>query len=103
MLAPNPAIAESALPAVDLRAFARRAALPAVLAAGAVALALFAGGRVHAVAQALRNGLSVSPGWVALGIGLECASIAGYVALLSLVASRSTARIRARESAQITL
>jgi uncharacterized membrane protein YbhN (UPF0104 family) len=64
---------------------------------------LVLGGRVHAVADALRRGLGVNPGWVSVGIAFESVSLAGYVALLALVAGRATPRVRARESAQITL
>jgi len=51
----------------------------------------------------LRRGFAVAPGWAAGGVLLECASLAGYIWLLSLVAGRATPRIGARESAQITL
>jgi uncharacterized membrane protein YbhN (UPF0104 family) len=57
---------------------------------------------VHVFADALRRGLNVSPVWVVVGIAFECASLAGYVALLGLVAGRATERIGIRESAQIT-
>ncbi len=103
MLAPEQAIPEFALPALDVRALARRAALPALLAAVAVALVLVAGGRIDAFAQALRRGLDANPVWAVAGVVFECVSLAGYVALLSLVAGRATPRVRARESAQVTL
>jgi uncharacterized membrane protein YbhN (UPF0104 family) len=91
------------LPALDLRALARRAVVPALVAAAAVAVVVLAGGRVHAFTDAVQRGLSVSPGWAAVGAAFEFASLAGYVALLSLVAGRATPRVRSRESAQITL
>jgi uncharacterized membrane protein YbhN (UPF0104 family) len=103
MLAPDQALPELALPALDVRALARRAALPSLLAAAAAAIVLVAGGRIHALAVALRRGLDAKPGWVVVGIVFECISLAGYVGLLSLVAGRATPRVGARESAQITL
>jgi uncharacterized membrane protein YbhN (UPF0104 family) len=68
-----------------------------------VAAVLLAGGRVHAVADGLRRGLGLSPAWAAVGIILECVSVVGYMGLMSLVVGRATARVRTRESAQITL
>jgi uncharacterized membrane protein YbhN (UPF0104 family) len=103
MLAPDQTIQEFALPTIDVRALARRAVVPAVLAAAALAAVLLLGGRVHAFADALKRAVGVDPGWAIAAIGFECISIAGYVALLSLVAGRATSRIRLRESAQITL
>ncbi len=103
MLAPEQTVPEFTLPALDVRAIARRAAIPALLAAVAAALVLLAGGRIEAFAEALRRGLDAKPAWAVAGVVFECASLAGYVALLSLVAGHATPRIRARESAQITL
>jgi uncharacterized membrane protein YbhN (UPF0104 family) len=104
MLAPeHAAVSELALPEFDARALLRRLAVPALLAALAVAVVLLAGGRIHAFADAVRRGLDVNPGWAAMGGLFELISLAGYVALLSLVAGRATARVGARESAQITL
>lgn len=103
MLAPEQTVSEIALPALDVRALARRAAVPALVAAAAVALAVLAGGQVHAFGDAVRRMLGVSPGWLTVGIVFECVSLAGYVALLSLVAGGATSRVGARESAQITL
>ena len=103
MLAPEPTIQEFALPSIDVRALARRAVIPALVAAAALATVLLLGGRVHAFADALKRAVGVDPGWAIAAIGFECVSIAGYVALLSLVTGRATSRIRLRESAQITL
>src|SRR5205085_7886714 len=41
--------------------------------------------------------------WTAVGIVFECASLAGYVVVLWLIAGRATRRIGMAESAQITL
>ncbi|HWX97475.1 MAG TPA: lysylphosphatidylglycerol synthase transmembrane domain-containing protein [Solirubrobacteraceae bacterium] len=103
MLAPDSTISEFTLPAVDLRALPRRLVLPALLAGATVAVVLLAGGRVSALADGLRRGLGVSPGWAAAGGAFEFISLAGYMGLLSLVAGRATPRVGARESAQITL
>jgi uncharacterized membrane protein YbhN (UPF0104 family) len=103
MLTPDHTISEFALPPLDVRGLLRRVAPAALIAGVAVAAVLLAGGRVHAFADAVRRGLDVSPGWAALGVVFECLSLAGYVALLSLVAGRATPRVGARESAQITL
>jgi uncharacterized membrane protein YbhN (UPF0104 family) len=69
----------------------------------AVGVVFVAGGPIHAFTDALRRGLGASPAWAGIGVVFEAVSLAGYVALLSLVAGRSTSRIGTRESAQITL
>jgi uncharacterized membrane protein YbhN (UPF0104 family) len=102
MLAPEQTVQDFALPTIDLRAAARRAAVPALLGAVAVAGVLLLGGRLNAFADALKRAVGVDPGWAVAAIAFEGLSIAGYVALLSLVAGRATSRIRFRESAQIT-
>ncbi len=103
MLATDHSLTDVQLPALELRSLARRIAVPALVAAAAVAAVLLAGGRVHAFTDAIQRGLGASPGWAALGAGFELVSLAGYVALLSLVAGRATPRVGSRESAQITL
>jgi len=103
MLAPNHTVAEFALPALDARALARRAALGALLAVVAIAAALLAQSHVHALADGVRRGLGLNPGWAAVAVVFECVSLAGYVGLLSLVAGRAAPRVGVRESAQITL
>jgi uncharacterized membrane protein YbhN (UPF0104 family) len=103
MLAPNQTAVDLPLPALDVRALARRAAVPAALALAALGALLLAQSRVHAVSEAIDRGLGVSPGWAAVAVVFECASLAGYVGLLSLVAGRAAPRVGVRESAQITL
>jgi uncharacterized membrane protein YbhN (UPF0104 family) len=103
MLAQNHTAVDLALPPLDVRALARRAAVPAALALAALGALLLAQSRVHAVSEAIKRGLGVSPGWAAVAVVFECASLAGYVGLLSLVAGRAAPRVRVRESAQITL
>ncbi len=103
MLAPDQAVTDFALPAIDLRAAAKRVALPAAGAVLAIAALVLLGGRVHTFTAAATRIVDGSPGWVAAGIMLEAMSLAGYVGLLSLVAGRASGRISIRESAQITL
>jgi uncharacterized membrane protein YbhN (UPF0104 family) len=103
LLAPDRTLSELATPALDLRALARRAGIPVLLAGMALAGVLLAGGRVHALTDGLRRGLGVGAGWGALGAVFECASLVGYVGLLSLVAGGAAPRVGKRESAQITL
>jgi putative heme transporter len=102
MLASEITVPEPALPALNLRALARRLVVPVALGVAAVIGVFLLGGRIHVFADALRRGLGVSPLWVIIGIAFECISLAGYVVLLSLVAGRATARVGTRESAQIT-
>jgi uncharacterized membrane protein YbhN (UPF0104 family) len=68
-----------ALAPLDLRAIARRAAVPVLLAGAAVAAVLVLGGRVHEFTSALSR---VTPGWGAAAVAAECLSLAGYVLLL---------------------
>jgi uncharacterized membrane protein YbhN (UPF0104 family) len=103
MLSANHTAVDVALPPLDVRALARRAAVPAALALAALGAVLLAQSHVHAVSDAINRGLGVSPGWAAVAVVFECASLAGYVGLLSLVAGRATPRVGVRESAQITL
>jgi putative heme transporter len=103
MLASEQTVSDFALPAIDVRGLARRAALPALVATGAVIAVLLLGGRVHEFVAALLRGLELSPAWAAAGVVFEALSLTGYVLLLSLVAGRATSRVGARESAQITL
>ena len=92
-----------ALPQLDVRALARRAAVPAALvAAGATALVV-AGGPLQAFADALDRALAADPRWVVVAAGFELLSFAGYVALLWLVAGRATRRIDARRAVEVTL
>lgn len=100
---PTQTASELMLPAVDARSLVRRVVVPMVLAGAAVVAVVVVGGRVPAVADALRRGLGVNAGWVTIGVAFEAISLAGYVALLSFVAGRATPRVRARESAQIAL
>jgi uncharacterized membrane protein YbhN (UPF0104 family) len=103
VFAADQTVPELTLPALNPRVIARRLAVPALGAGVAVAAVCFAGGPVHRLAGVLRHGLGTHSGWVAVGAALECLSLAGYVALLSLVAGRASARLGARESAQVTL
>jgi uncharacterized membrane protein YbhN (UPF0104 family) len=91
------------VPAFDVRALARRAAIPAALAAMAATAVVVAGGPLHAFAHALRRALDADPRWVIGGAVFELLSFAGYVALFWLVGSRATKRLGLRESTEVTL
>jgi len=93
----------TALPALDLRALARRAALPAALAVVAVAAFVAAGGPLQAFADALGRALDADPRWIAAAIAFELLSFAGYVVLLWLVGRRATRRLGLRESTEVSL
>jgi uncharacterized membrane protein YbhN (UPF0104 family) len=94
--------ADFTLPSLDLRALARRAAVPAALVAAVVAL-LLAGGPLQTFADALRRAVTANPHWVIAGAVFEALSFTGYVFLLWLVAGRATRRIGLRESVHVTL
>jgi uncharacterized membrane protein YbhN (UPF0104 family) len=96
-------VTDQALPALDVRALARRAALPVALVAGAALAIVFAGGPLAAFADALARALDADPLWVAAAAVFELMSFAGYVALLCVVGGRATPRLGLRASAQVTL
>jgi uncharacterized membrane protein YbhN (UPF0104 family) len=102
MLPPEPPT-ELALPALDVRALARRAAVPAVVAVVAVVVLVLAGGPLHAFTDALRRAVEADPRWVLAAVGFEIVSFSGYIALLWLVGERATPRMDLRASAQVTL
>jgi uncharacterized membrane protein YbhN (UPF0104 family) len=91
------------LPAPDVRALARRAAVPAALALVAAVAIVAVSGPLQAFADAFQRALSADPRWVAAAGAFELLSFGGYIALLWLVGGRATPRIGPRESAQITL
>ena len=93
----------AALPSVDLGALARRAALPAALAAVAAAVVVVAGGPLQAFADAIGRALDADPVWVVGAAAFELLSFVGYVALLWLVGGRATPRLGPRASAHVTL
>ncbi len=95
--------ADTVIPAFDARAFARKAAIPAALAAVVVAVLVVAGGPLHAFADALRRAVDADPRWVVAAAVLELLSFAGYIALLWMIGSRATDRLRLSESVQVTL
>jgi uncharacterized membrane protein YbhN (UPF0104 family) len=103
MSAPTTSATEFALPALDVRALARRAAIPAVLAALAAAAIVVAGGPLQTFADALGRALDADPRWVVAGAAFELLSFGGYVALLWLVGRRASPRLGLRASTQITL
>src|SRR3954452_4642115 len=91
------------IPALDVRALARRAAVPAAAAAVAAGAVVIAGGPLPAFAHALRRALDADPRWVIGGAVFELLSFAGYVALFWMIGSRATARLGLNESTQVTL
>jgi uncharacterized membrane protein YbhN (UPF0104 family) len=91
------------LPALDVRALARRAAVPAALATVATAAIVVAGGPLQAFADALGRALDADPRWVVAGAVFELISFVGYVSLLWLVGSRATPRLGFRASGFVTL
>jgi uncharacterized membrane protein YbhN (UPF0104 family) len=91
------------LPALDLKALGRRAALPAALAAAALTVVVVGGGPLQAFADALGRALDADPRWVVAAAVFELLSFAGYIALLWLVGGRATERLGLRASAEVTL
>src|SRR5215208_7801753 len=100
---PHTAAPELALPALDLRLVARRAALPLALAVAALAVVLLAGGPLGLLADALGRAVSADPRWIAVAAVAELLSFGGYIALFWLVGRRATPRLELRASAEITL
>jgi putative heme transporter len=98
----QPEPAEFALPQLDLRVLARRAAVPAALVAVA-ALVVIGGGKLPEFANALDRALTADWRWVVGAVVFEVLSFAGYVVLLWLVAGRETRRIDARRAVEVTL
>jgi uncharacterized membrane protein YbhN (UPF0104 family) len=94
---------EAVLPALDLSALARRAALPAVLAAAAATAVVLAGGPLHAFADALQRALDADPRWVAGAAVSELLSFGGYIALLWLVGGGASERLGLRANTEVTL
>jgi putative heme transporter len=103
MAATADTLPELALPALDLRALARRAAVPAALVVVVAAGLIVAGGPLQTFADALGRALRADPRWVGAGAAFELMSFGGYIALLWLVGARNTSRLDLRASAQITL
>lgn len=91
------------VPRLDVKGLARRAAVPAGLAAVAAGALVLAGGPMHAFAHALRRALDADPRWVIGGAIFELLSFAGYVALFWMVGSRASRRLGFSASTQVTL
>lgn len=98
----NPAL-DSVIPSLDMRALARRAALPAALAAVAAAVVILAGGPLQAFSDALGRVAEADPRWLVAGAAFELMSFGGYIALLWLVGGRASPRLGFRASAEVTL
>jgi uncharacterized membrane protein YbhN (UPF0104 family) len=101
--AASAAAPDLALPSLDARMLARRAALPAALVAVVVVGLVVAGGPMRTFADALGRALDADPRWVGAAVVFELLSFVGYIGLLWLVGSRATSRLGLRESAEVTL
>jgi uncharacterized membrane protein YbhN (UPF0104 family) len=99
----DPVTTDLTLPRLDLRVVARRAAVPAALAAALVAVVVLGGGPLELLADALRRALAADPRWIAVGAVVEILSFVGYVLLLWHVGERATPRLHLRASAEVTL
>ena len=91
------------LPSLDLRALARRAAVPAAAAIALVAAVMLLGGPLHTLTDAVRRAIDADPVWVLAAAVFELLSFGGYILLLWLVGSRASSRLGLRESTEITL
>ena len=92
-----------ALPPLDLRALARRAAVPVAAAAALVVAVLVLGGPLETFADALRRAVAADPAWVVAAAAFELLSFGGYILVLWLVGGRASSRVGLRESTEITL
>ncbi len=101
--APDHTATEFTLPTLELRSLARRAIVPMLVGAVLAAFVIIGGNRIGAISSVLHRALGVNAAWTAAGIVFECISVAGYIALLALVAGRATSRVGTRESAEIAL
>jgi uncharacterized membrane protein YbhN (UPF0104 family) len=97
------AMTDHALPRLDVRTLARRAALPVAAVAVAAGAVVVARGPLRAFADGLGRALDADPRWVAAATVCELLSFGGYVALLWLVGGRATPRLGLCASAQVTL
>src|SRR4051812_35665867 len=84
------------LPALDVRALARRAAIPAGLAAVATAAVVVAGGPLRAFGDALGRALDADPRWVVAGGALRPPSFVRLHGEPSLVGGPATPPPRLR-------
>src|SRR3954468_14069141 len=100
---PTDTTPDLAPPTLDVRAMARRAAVPAAVAIVAVVAIIAAGGPVREFAPAFGRALDADPRWVVAAAIFEVLSFVGYVSLLWLVGSRTSDRLDFRASTQITL
>jgi len=88
---------------IDLGQLARRARVPAAIAAVAIGAALVIGGPARHLLDALERAFTADPRWVLAAAGFEALSFAGYIALLSHVAGRGNARFGLKQSYRTTL
>jgi putative heme transporter len=88
---------------IDVRQLARRARVPAAIAAVSVAAAAAIGGPARHLLDALERAFTADPRWVVVAAAFEALSFVGYIALLSHVAGRGNARFDLRQSYRTTL
>ena len=94
---------DNLLPSLDLKALARRFALPAAVAAAVVTVIALGGGPLQAFADAIGRALDADPRWVGLAAVFELLSFVGYIALLWLVGGRANDRLGLRATTEVTL
>jgi uncharacterized membrane protein YbhN (UPF0104 family) len=88
---------------IDLGQLARRARVPAALAAAVVLVAVVIGGPARHLLDALERAFTADPRWVVAAAGFEALSFVGYIALLSHVAGAGNARFGFKQSYRTTL
>jgi putative heme transporter len=88
---------------IDFGQLARRARVPAAIAAGVVVAAVVLGGPARHLLDALERAFTADPRWVLAAAGFEALSFAGYIALLSHVAGRGNDRFGFKQSYRTTL
>src|SRR5436190_319492 len=92
------------LPALDVRALARRAAVPGALAAVAAAAIIIAGGPLQAFADALGRALDADPRWVAGAAAfLGAIALAGGAIALGFVSADGPLALSAAPAAAAAL
>ena len=81
----------------------RKIGIGVAVVLGVVAVLSFTNGPADKLTDAFTRVAHADLGWVLAGVAFEALSFAGYIALFWLVASRATATVRLRESAEISL
>jgi hypothetical protein len=95
-------VVDFALPALDVRARAKGAVVPALLAALVVTAILLVGGPGRVFADAVGRALGADPASLSLGLRVSWISLAGYIGPLRLIAGHAVPRVGWRGSALIS-